>query len=86
MGRRAARKQEAPKPKPKLDTQFNCLFCHNVKCVQVKMDRTAQLGILACRICSANFQMRINYLSEPVDVFCEWTDQAEAINEGDAAL
>jgi transcription elongation factor Elf1 len=34
-------------------------------------------GELFCRICDAKFQTSINSLTEPIDVFSEWLDEAE---------
>mmetsp|Transcript_24378 Transcript_24378/g.55554 ORF Transcript_24378/g.55554 Transcript_24378/m.55554 type:complete len:92 (+) Transcript_24378:100-375(+) len=88
MGRRRSRGQAPPKPKPKLDTMFDCLFCQSGKAVEVKMVRLEQIGFLKCRVCNAAFQSRISYLSEPVDVYSDWVDETEEANykkdEGDA--
>lgn len=40
------------------------------------MDRQALIGNLKCRMCAVTYQMRANYLHEPVDVYCEWIDEA----------
>ena len=50
------------------------------------MDRKAQLGYLSCRVCQCNFQAPINYLSEPVDVYSDWVDAAEEINNGGGGI
>jgi len=62
--------------KPKLDTQFDCPFCNSAKCIEVKMSRPEQLGQLKCRVCNVQYQTRINYLNEAVDVYSEWIDEA----------
>eukprot|EP00403_Amphidinium_massartii_P035364 CAMPEP_0178441036 /NCGR_PEP_ID=MMETSP0689_2-20121128/37227_1 /TAXON_ID=160604 /ORGANISM="Amphidinium massartii, Strain CS-259" /LENGTH=81 /DNA_ID=CAMNT_0020064109 /DNA_START=1 /DNA_END=243 /DNA_ORIENTATION=+ len=80
MGRRRAAKQATAKPKPKLDSAFNCLFCMSGKAVEVKMVRTESIAFLKCRICNASFQSRINYLTEPVDVYAEWVDASQEAN------
>eukprot|EP00929_Paragymnodinium_shiwhaense_P113960 TRINITY_DN82270_c0_g1_i1.p1 TRINITY_DN82270_c0_g1~~TRINITY_DN82270_c0_g1_i1.p1 ORF type:complete len:104 (+),score=25.39 TRINITY_DN82270_c0_g1_i1:124-435(+) len=80
MGRRRSRAMQAPKPKPKLDTTFDCLFCQSAKAVEVKLVRLEQIAYLKCRVCGANFQSRINYLSEAVDVYSDWVDEAEEAN------
>mmetsp|Transcript_28890 Transcript_28890/g.76232 ORF Transcript_28890/g.76232 Transcript_28890/m.76232 type:complete len:101 (-) Transcript_28890:144-446(-) len=88
MGRRRARGQAPPKPKPKLDTTFACLFCQSGDAVEVKMVRLEQIGQLKCRVCNASFQSRINYLSQAVDVYSDWVDASEDANQakvGDAA-
>merc|ERR1719277_2285721 len=45
------------------------------------MDRKKNLGSIKCRICGASYQMMINYLTEPVDVFSEWVDECQHANE-----
>jgi len=40
------------------------------------MSRPEQLGQLKCRVCNVQYQTRINYLNEPVDVYSEWIDEA----------
>jgi len=80
MGRRRARAQAQPKPRPKLDTQFDCLFCQSNKTIEVKMVRPEQIGFLKCRVCNVSFQTRISYLSEAVDVYSDWVDEAEEAN------
>uniref|UniRef100_A0A7S2TAU1 Transcription elongation factor 1 homolog n=1 Tax=Prorocentrum micans TaxID=2945 RepID=A0A7S2TAU1_PROMC len=80
MGRRRSRGQAAPKPRPKLDVMFNCLFCQTARAVEVKMVRLEQVGFLKCRVCNASFQSRISYLSEAVDVYSDWVDETEEAN------
>ena len=81
MGGKKSSAKPAPKVKPKLATQFNCPFCSNANSVEVKMDRRGQVGSLKCRQCAAHFDMRVNSLHQPVDVYAEWLDQAEALNK-----
>merc|ERR1712039_766778 len=80
MGRRRARAQAPSKPKPKLDTMFDCLFCQTGKAVEVKMVRLEQVGFLKCRVCGVTFQSRVSYLSEAVDVYSDWVEEAEEAN------
>jgi len=42
------------------------------------MDFKAGIGTLTCRLCTANYQMPIHHLHEPIDVFSEWLDDCEA--------
>ena len=35
----------------------------------------------APRVAAAGFSAPIHYLSEPIDVFCEWIDECEEANE-----
>jgi transcription elongation factor Elf1 len=48
-------------------------------------------GELHCRICDAKFQTTITTLTEPIDVFSEWLDEAEEkmdnqLRSGEAGL
>eukprot|EP00970_Alexandrium_tamarense_P002784 scaffold389_cov211-Alexandrium_tamarense.AAC.21 len=49
------------------------------------MDLKNGTGSLACRICSASYQMPIHHLHEPIDVFSEWLDDCEAAERGEVA-
>ena len=81
MGRRkSSSKKVIKKKKPTVPTVFKCLYCGHEKSVECKMDRDRQIGYLNCRVCGESYQDKINYLSEPVDVFCAWLDAAEAAN------
>ncbi|CAJ1428766.1 unnamed protein product [Effrenium voratum] len=80
MGRRRARAGPVSKPRIKLDTMFDCLFCSSLKAVEVKMVRLEKIGFLKCRVCSANFSSPISYLSEAVDVYSDWVDKCAEVN------
>ena len=84
MGGKKSSAKPAPKVKPKLATQFNCPFYSHSDSIEVKMDRKGQVGSLKCRVCQADFEMRITSLSQPVDVFAEWIDQCDALNKSAA--
>ena len=43
-----------------------------------------KIGTLKCRICSEEWQTRIHYLTEAIDVFSEWLDATEAEAEAEA--
>ncbi|CAN0315311.1 unnamed protein product [Ectocarpus sp. 8 AP-2014] len=47
-----------------------------------KKEKTARL---LCRMCDVNYEMTINYLTEPIDVYTDWIDECEAVNAVDAA-
>ncbi|KAL7524957.1 hypothetical protein ACHAXR_002221 [Thalassiosira sp. AJA248-18] len=49
------------------------------------MDLSKGVGSLACRMCSASYQMPIHHLHEPIDVFSEWLDDCEAAERGEVA-
>mmetsp|Transcript_4345 Transcript_4345/g.6499 ORF Transcript_4345/g.6499 Transcript_4345/m.6499 type:complete len:86 (-) Transcript_4345:312-569(-) len=79
MGRRKkSTKKMAKKKRPKVPTTFKCPFCCHENVVECKMHWNEGTGELSCRICGANFQSAINYLTEPIDLFSEWIDACEA--------
>jgi transcription elongation factor Elf1 len=57
---------------------FKCPFCSHESSCEVKLDREAETGVIACRVCGEAFQTRISFLSDPVDVFCAWVDELNA--------
>ncbi|CAJ0581506.1 unnamed protein product, partial [Mesorhabditis spiculigera] len=81
-----AKKKSQRKPPPKnknivpLETQFNCPFCNHEKVCEVKMDRERNVGLVKCRVCLEDFQTKINYLSEAIDVYSDWIDACEKAN------
>ena len=80
MGGKKSSTKVAPKIKPKLDKAFNCPYCSHQKAVEVKIDRRGAVANLACRVCSVDYQMRVQPLDHPVDVYAEWIDQVEILN------
>ena len=34
-----------------------------------------------CRICNNTFRTQIHGLSQPVDVYCDWIDECEKVNQ-----
>ena len=84
MGRRRrSQKKVTTKKKPTLAKVFKCSFCAHDDAVEVTMDRKRHLGMLECRVCGVAYQAKINYLSEPIDVYCEWLDECARVNEED---
>ena len=61
---------------------FKCPYCAHDGSCEVKMDKAAETGTVACRICGESYQARVHYLSDPVDVYCEWIDACEAARDG----
>lgn len=83
MGKRKkAAKPTTKKLVQKLDTKFNCLFCNHEKSVSCTLDKKNSIGSLSCKICGQSFQTRINALSQPVDVYSDWFDAVEEVNQG----
>lgn len=42
------------------------------------MDRGTETGTISCRVCGEDYQCRISFLDDPVDVYCQWIDACEA--------
>ncbi|KAJ7452371.1 transcription elongation factor Elf1 like-domain-containing protein [Mycena galericulata] len=80
MGKRkkAAKKPQQSRQKVPLDTAFTCLFCHHDKSVTVRLDRKEGVAQLVCRVCDQRYQSKVNHLTEPVDIYSEWIDAADA--------
>ncbi|CAB4252385.1 similar to Saccharomyces cerevisiae YKL160W ELF1 Transcription elongation factor that contains a conserved zinc finger domain [Maudiozyma barnettii] len=86
MGKRKkSSRGPAKKQVQKLDTKFNCLFCNHENSVSCKLDKRNSIGSLNCKICGQSFQTRINALSQPVDVYSDWFDAVEEVNQGKAS-
>jgi transcription elongation factor Elf1 len=78
MGRRKkAVKVVKKKKKMEVAKTFKCLFCNHDASVACKLDFNTMIGDLYCRMCEARFQTSINSLTDPIDVFSEWLDEAE---------
>ncbi|KIM87111.1 hypothetical protein PILCRDRAFT_815572 [Piloderma croceum F 1598] len=80
MGKRkkSSRKPTGPRRREPLETAFTCLFCHHDKSVTVRLDRKEGLAQLVCRVCDQRYQSKVNHLTEPIDVYSEWIDAADA--------
>ncbi|EIM90051.1 Elf1-domain-containing protein [Stereum hirsutum FP-91666 SS1] len=83
MGKRkkSSRKPTGPKKKTPLDTTFTCLFCHHDNSVTVKLDRKEGIAQLVCRVCDQRYQSKVNHLTEPIDIYSEWIDAADAADK-----
>ncbi|KAJ3559111.1 hypothetical protein NM688_g533 [Phlebia brevispora] len=79
MGKRkkSTRKPQGPKKREPLETAFTCLFCHHDKSVTVRMDRKEGIAQLFCKLTKSNDQS-IPDLTEPIDIYSEWIDAADA--------
>ncbi|EGD78115.1 hypothetical protein PTSG_08993 [Salpingoeca rosetta] len=82
MGRRKS-KQVAPKKRGggRLPKIFACPFCKHEKSCHVEMLRSEGIGRISCKNCTEHFEVPINALSEPVDVFTEWIDECDRANK-----
>lgn len=75
-GRKKAQKVVKKKKRIQVPTQFKCIFCSTENSVSVKLDFATMLGELKCKYCNEKFQSRIHNLSDPIDVYSEWFDEA----------
>ncbi|KAH8917237.1 transcription elongation factor 1, partial [Atractiella rhizophila] len=64
-----------------LDKSFRCLFCNNASTISCKLDKSSGIGTLVCSSCNQTFSHKINHLSEPIDLYSDWIDACEAVNE-----
>ncbi|KAL6043826.1 Transcription elongation factor 1 [Balamuthia mandrillaris] len=81
MGKRKSRKKPVKRVAAKVPTAFDCPFCNHEKAVECKIDKENSIGIVSCNICSAEYKMVTNYLTEPIDVYSEWIDRCEEQNQ-----
>ena len=47
-----------------------------VRVCSCKLDHRSMTGTLTCNFCDAKFNAQINSLSEPIDLFTDWVDEA----------
>ncbi|XXG77433.1 hypothetical protein AAC387_Pa08g1586 [Persea americana] len=85
MGKRKSTRPKPPSKKPmKLDKCFTCPFCNHPGTVECDMDRKHMIGQAFCYICKESYSTIINRLSEPIDVYHEWIDECERVNNFEA--
>ncbi|RDX86481.1 Transcription elongation factor 1-like protein, partial [Mucuna pruriens] len=81
MGKRKAKTKPAPKKRmDKLDTVFSCPFCNHGSSVECRIDMKNLIGEASCGICQESFSTTITALSEPIDIYSEWIDECERVN------
>jgi transcription elongation factor Elf1 len=81
MGKRKSSKPPPKKAVEKIPTQFNCPYCNHENSVECEIRKVDKQAVLECRICMERYVTVINNLSEPIDVYSEWIDEAERLNE-----
>jgi transcription elongation factor Elf1 len=82
MARRKSRSNNRPvKPKLKLDTVFRCPFCQLENSVGCSFDKDLNIGEISCSICHAGYETKLTPLTEPIDIYCEWIDECERVNQ-----
>lgn len=81
MGKRKSRaKPEVKKRDDKVPTIFSCPYCNHEASVDCQLDRVRCVGVVSCRICNEEYRTQINNLTDPIDVYSEWIDEAERVN------
>nr|XP_010916414.1 transcription elongation factor 1 homolog isoform X2 [Elaeis guineensis]XP_019707111.1 transcription elongation factor 1 homolog isoform X2 [Elaeis guineensis] len=81
MGKRKSRAKPPPKKRmDKLDTVFCCPFCNHGSSIECCIDMKNLIGEAACRICQESFSTTITALTEPIDIYSEWIDECERVN------
>lgn len=66
---------------PKLDKLFDCPFCNNEKSVSAKLNFDQEVGKVTCGKCGAHYEARITSLSDPIDVYSDWIDACQRVND-----
>nr|CAD1842229.1 unnamed protein product [Ananas comosus var. bracteatus] len=83
-GKRKSRAKPPPKKRmDKLDTVFCCPFCNHGSSVECRIDMKNLIGEAACRICQESFSTTVTALTEPIDIYSEWIDECERVNNLD---
>uniref|UniRef100_A0A7N0TAW1 Transcription elongation factor 1 homolog n=1 Tax=Kalanchoe fedtschenkoi TaxID=63787 RepID=A0A7N0TAW1_KALFE len=81
MARRKNGKKPAPQKRlPKLGKAFTCPFCHHPESVECTIDKKLKIGKASCYVCSESYCVKINFLTEAIDIYSEWLDACEAAN------
>ncbi|KAJ8638943.1 hypothetical protein MRB53_015637 [Persea americana] len=62
------------------ETELDCPFCNHGSSVECRIDMKNLIGEATCRICQENFSTTITALSEPIDIYSEWIDECERVN------
>ena len=83
MGKRKSKARVMKKTIQTVPTQFDCIFCNHAKTVECKLNMASSVGTIRCRVCQVTFQMEINHLTEPIDIYGEWIDETEKANRVD---
>ncbi|GAQ77872.1 hypothetical protein KFL_000050090 [Klebsormidium nitens] len=81
MGKRSSAKPPPKAVQPKVPTTFRCPFCNHDQSVDCRLDKKSGTGELRCRICDEHYRVRINNLTEPIDIYAEWIDELEKVND-----
>jgi len=79
MGKRkSSRRKPIAKPRAKLASTFDCVFCQADASVSVKIDRIERSALLRCQACKREWLKKdLKRVEETVDVYYEWVDELE---------
>uniref|UniRef100_N1R567 Transcription elongation factor 1 homolog n=1 Tax=Aegilops tauschii TaxID=37682 RepID=N1R567_AEGTA len=80
MGKRkSARSKAAPRKKvEKLETAF----CSHAAAVECTIELDIKIATASCYVCLESYSTVPDALTEPIDVYSEWIDECERVNEG----
>ncbi|ESN99925.1 hypothetical protein HELRODRAFT_83563, partial [Helobdella robusta] len=79
--KKSSRKPQKKKYTKPLDVVFNSPFFNHEKPCDEKLDHRRKTGYISCSVCQEDFQTTINALSEAIDVYGDWIDACEAVND-----
>lgn len=81
MGKRKKSTKPPPRAKdPTLERTFDCFFCGHEKTVESMIDRKKDVGRVSCTSCGAGHHMKVNPLTEPVDIYTDWIDHTVEVS------
>ena len=63
---------------------FDCPLCGKKDSCAVRLDFEHKLGTIDCDGCGAEWSTRVEALHAPIDVYSDWIDACEAVNDGEA--
>jgi transcription elongation factor Elf1 len=84
MGKRKSASSKAtPRKKvEKLETAFCCRICSHAATVECVIDLVNKIATASCYVCEESYSTAPDALTEPIDVYSEWIDECERVNEG----
>ncbi|OEL21090.1 hypothetical protein BAE44_0017892 [Dichanthelium oligosanthes] len=84
MAKKRKSRKAGPPPKKakKLETAFDCPFCNHRGSVECSIDLKLRIAEASCAVCKEAYTTQADALTEPVDVYSEWIDACERVNEG----
>ncbi|CAI9757049.1 unnamed protein product [Fraxinus pennsylvanica] len=60
-----------------------CPFCNHGTSVECRIDMKNLIGEASCRICQESFSTTVTALTEPIDIYSEWIDECERVNNNE---